>query len=99
MRRSDAVRHLIVAAPAGPCEVCGGPQNWTIYAGEMYVRCVYDCSEQLVIEGFETLPLDSEDPGYGFVRDVVGTLEREGVVPRSGGETRMSDSKDCELPF
>ena len=30
-------------APAGPCEWCGGPQNWTIHAGEMYVRCQEGC--------------------------------------------------------
>ena len=34
-----------MSAPAGPCEWCGGPQQWTIHDGEMWVRCVGGCLE------------------------------------------------------
>ena len=27
----------------GPCEWCGGPQQWTIHDGEMLERCVSGC--------------------------------------------------------
>ena len=30
-------------APAGDCEWCGGPQNWTIIAGDFYVSCKGGC--------------------------------------------------------
>ncbi len=32
-----------MTAPAGLCEWCGGPQQWTIHAGEMWVRCIGGC--------------------------------------------------------
>jgi len=87
----------------GSCDRCGGPQSWTIYAGEVYVRCQLDCSEQLVIEGFDTLPPDGEDPGFAFAREVEGTKWREGVVSPEGGAAKETDSKDCDpkdlLPF
>ena len=58
--------------------MCGGPQEWTIYAGVTFVRCTICLPEQLVLEGFD-LPSDSEDAGYGFARDVMGgTLGEEG---------------------
>ncbi len=42
-----------MAPPAGPCEWCGGPQNWAIIRGDMYVRCIGGCqglwADQLVI--------------------------------------------------
>ncbi len=34
-----------MAAPAGPCEWCGGPQWWTVVHGEMWVICKRGCLE------------------------------------------------------
>ena len=64
----------------------------------MYVRCVDDCSRQLVIEGFD-LPSDSEDPGYSFARSVEGLepLGRREVVPLEGVADKMS-GRDSEWP-
>ena len=39
-------------APAGMCEWCGGPQQWTFVRSVMYVRCVSGCLPLL----FEDLP-------------------------------------------
>ncbi len=39
-----------MAAPAGPCEWCGGPQWWTVVRGEMWVCCKLGCLP-LPIEG------------------------------------------------
>ena len=33
-----------MAAPAGPCEWCGGPQFWTVVRGEVWVSCKGGCS-------------------------------------------------------
>ncbi len=43
-----------MAAPAGPCEWCGGPQWWTVVRGEMWVCCKLGCLP-LPLEG-EVLP-------------------------------------------
>ncbi len=83
----------------GRCERCGGRQEWTIYDDESYVRCIADCSDQLVIEGFEALPPDSEDPGYGFAREVEGTKRREGVVPPEGGAANVGEEELSDQPF
>ena len=32
-----------MSAPAGLCEWCGGPQQWTFASGVMYVRCLLGC--------------------------------------------------------
>ena len=32
-----------MSAPAGLCEWCGGPQQWTFVRGVMYVRCRLGC--------------------------------------------------------
>ncbi len=68
--------------PAGPCEWCGGPQNWTIHAGEMYVRCQAGCQSLFGAERV-TLPLDSDEPLVGC--GLEGTLEGEEGVPCEGG--------------
>jgi len=49
-----------MSAPAGPCEWCGGPQSWTIIAGEMYVRCQGGCSSLFPEERIDVLPPDSD---------------------------------------
>ena len=82
----------------GECEECGGPQQWTIYAGVTFVRCEKLCSRQLVMPGFD-LPSDSEDPGHSFARDVESRelgSEWE-VVPLEGAADKMSDSKEKAL--
>jgi len=32
-----------MAAPAGLCEWCGGPQRWTLIRGDIYVVCLLGC--------------------------------------------------------
>ena len=85
-----------MAAPAGPCEWCGGPQNWTIHAGEMYVRCVGGCLP-LPLEGL-VLPPGCELPEKPASAEN-GTLPEEGVVPQGGGDAKTSETEVSDLPF
>ena len=63
-----------MAAPAGPCEWCGGPQSWTIISDAMYVRCVGGC-QGLFGEAAPTHLLDSE----GYPKPPQGSgVEHEG---------------------
>ena len=80
------------------CDVCGGPEQWTIYAGVTFVRCTICPPEQLTLEGFD-LPTDSEDAGHDFSRDVMGTSRGGEGVPLEGSEANGSVTKYPELPF
>ena len=84
-----------MAAPAGPCEWCGGPQNWTIIAGEMYVRCVGGCLGLFEEEG--SIPSRSEWPEKAWVFGD-GTSEKEGVVPLEGPEASTGEIGNSEPP-
>ena len=65
-----------MTAPAGDCEVCGGPQWWTFHNGEMYVKCQSGCLP-LPLEGFSLLDSD----GLELTEDPDGTNEgEEGVL-------------------
>ena len=50
-----------MAAPAGPCEWCGGPQWWTAVRGELWVLCKGGCLALPELE--EELPPDSASVG------------------------------------
>ena len=87
-----------MSAPAGPCEWCGGPQNWTIIRGEMYVRCIDGCLP-LDLEGLvPSHPISEEDfwtpEGAGE-----GTILRMGGVPLEGDAAKTSEDSSDELPF
>jgi len=82
----------------GRCDRCGAGQEWTIFDGVTFVRCVEDCGRQLVIEGFD-LPSDSEDRGHAFARSVEGRelgSEWE-VVPLVGGAANRSEVGNSAL--
>jgi len=81
-----------MAAPAGPCEWCQGPQQWTIIQGEMYVRCIGGCLP-LALDMLVPPP-DSEDL-EGSV-NAVGTFGKVEGVTRSG---REAEETDDDLPF
>jgi len=70
-----------MAAPAGPCEWCGGPQWWTVVLGEMWVSCKRGCLP---------LPLEGEvlDSSAGSTIDRVDVDCPLGIqyLPREGGE-------------
>ena len=52
-----------MAAPAGPCEWCGGPQWWTIIRGELWVKCQSGCEALPGLEGLEPpVESDREEP-------------------------------------
>jgi len=77
-----------MTSPAGPCEWCGGPQNWTFIRGEMYVRCVDGCAG-LFPEG----PVDSPPNSEGAEEFYEGGAllehsEEEGSTPGYGDDTR-----------
>ncbi len=80
-----------MSAPAGLCEWCGGQQNWTIHAGEMYVRCIAGC-QSMWPEERVTIPPPSEESE----RSLEG-LSREGTsggvegVPCEGDAAKTSD--------
>jgi len=91
-----------VSAPAGPCEWCGGPQQWTIIAGEMYVRCVDGCLP-LDLEGLVPPHPNSEESLISFEGLSSGTILRMGGVPCEGGAADENTTKEPEkyrdLPF
>ena len=78
-----------MSAPAGPCEWCGGPQHWTIIAGEVYVSCDEGCLP-LDLEGLVPPMSASELQGGGGLRPVSELLGSMGVVPLEGRETETS---------
>ena len=87
-----------MTASAGPCEWCGGHQQWTIIRGEMYVRCPQGC---------QTLGLEDAVPPHPISEDSLvfleglgeGTILRMGGVPRKGADVKASDVSDSDLPF
>jgi len=86
-----------VNAPAGPCEWCGGPQNWTIHAGEMYVRCIGGClplfDEEVVIPP----PLILETLLERVAISEMELSEGWGVVPFVGGDADEKDRTVLEV--
>ncbi len=75
-------------SPAGPCEWCGGPQHWTIIAGEMYVSCDGGCLP-LGLEGLAP-PSDSEELVRPEETPKMEPSEEEGVGPYEGGDARVN---------
>ena len=84
-----------MSAPAGPCEWCGGRQNWTIIAGEMYVRCIDGCLP-LPLEALVPPPHVGESrTEYLDAGGADGTSEMVEGVPCEGGSADEFD----DLPF
>ncbi len=79
-----------MASPAGPCEWCGGPQNWTIIAGDMYVRCIDGCLPLELEELVPPPPTSEEKAWWTSMGAGVGTLQRMGGVPCEGGDVETS---------
>ena len=80
-----------MAAPAGPCEWCGGPQEWTFILGDLYVRCVDGCLP-LDLEGLVPPP----DGERGLVRlkcPEPSESARVGGTPE-GSAAKTSGQKD-----
>ena len=88
-----------MTAPAGPCEWCGGPQNWTVASGVMYVRCINGCQSLFTGERVDLLPSSERSLPYLEGRDEVGTFGGEEGVPRKGADAGTTISKDDDLPF
>ena len=65
-----------MAAPAGPCEWCGGPQLWTFVRNEMYVSCRLGCLP-LPLGSFVTKPCDRQP-------SIDGGMEVARELPESG---------------
>jgi len=84
-----------MAAPAGPCEWCGGPQEWTVASGVMHVRCVGGCLSLFDEERVDFLP--SSDGLERISCWIDGTFLKVRGSTRKGGETK--ESVDDELPF
>ena len=81
-----------MAAPAGLCEWCGGPQWWTVRAGEMYVCCKSGCLP-LPLEG-EVLPSSAGSSLEGDRVDSPGGgqyLTREGREAEAEAIARVND--------
>ena len=74
---------------AGPCEWCGGPQKWTIRAGEMFVHCDAGCLG-LELEP-PVPPPDSEDGRRSIdAKRFDGTRRYPEGVPQEGRETKTT---------
>ena len=88
-----------MTAPAGPCEWCGGPQNWTIHAGDMYVRCQAGCQSMFPWERVDIPPVSEE--GLLAALDLMEPEGGEEVLPLEGGAARVNDRKNTNqgLPF
>ncbi len=88
-----------MTAPAGPCEWCGGPQQWTVALGKMFVRCEFGCLG--IFE--ERVTITSEQRGVDRAHELalqgIGTPGKDGGVPCEGDAAKMSDSELDELPF
>ncbi len=72
-----------MAAPAGPCEWCGGPQWWTVVRGDLWVCCKSGCLP-LPLEG-EILPSSA---GSLIDRKEVDSPGGREYLPREGSEAR-----------
>ena len=88
-----------MTSPAGPCEWCGGPQNWTIHLGEMYVRCKGGCLPLDLEELVQPSPNSAIAASWYNDGDGNGTLEEERVVPPEGGAARVTEEGSKGLPF
>ncbi len=90
-----------MTAPAGPCEWCGGPQNWTFILGEMYVRCQSGCLG-LFDEG-PVLPRPTGELTHvsEVLADVMEHVAGTVVVPLEGGagkETDLRSKRELDPP-
>ncbi len=86
-----------MAAPAGPCEWCGGPQQWTFIASEMYTRCISGC-QPLPFAGLVPPPHEQPTPDLSRISVTEKELsEMGGVYPVRGDAAK--ESKDDDLPF
>ncbi len=84
---------------SGECDVCGGPQQWTIHRDMMFVRCVAGC-QSLFPEERVNLPPSSEGLlPYREGRFEGGTYSRREGVPLEGADANQSDVEDTELLF
>ncbi len=83
--------------PGGTCEWCGGPQWWTMAAGEMWVACQRDCqADQLE---FWSPPTPDVKEGEEFDEQHWGTLNGEvGRQTPEGGDARTSAPRIHEPP-
>jgi len=78
---------------AGPCEWCGGPQNWTTHAGEVLVRCVNGCLP--LFEVVILSPPDCDDRA-AWSNPQMEPWAGGGVVPLEGSDAKETDD---DLPF
>ena len=88
-----------MTAPAGPCEWCGGPQYWTVHAGEIYVKCKGGCVSLFPGERYNFTPPNSEESLVNLEGLGVGTILRMGGVPRKGGAASTGEKEGNDLPF
>ena len=67
------------------CDVCGGPQVWTIHQGEVWVACQLDCHPPL---HRLTPPPDSDEPEvlWRELFPQMELFEGEEVMPLEGGD-------------
>ncbi len=78
-----------MTAPAGLCEWCGGPQNWTIISGVMYVKCIAGC---LPLELTELVPPpDSEWYEGGALGEYLEHPKKGEGSPLEGSAARVND--------
>ena len=84
----------------GPCEWCGGPQSWTVIAGEVYTSCDGGCLP-LPLEGLVPPPDSPElEKPVAWVGEPMEPEGEGGVVPPEGSEAKTSDTQEpYELPF
>jgi len=85
-------------SPAGPCEWCGGPQHWTIIAGEMYVSCDGGCSPIPGL-GLDPPPDSPELVDPNEVSLWIGTSEEGGGSKPYEGAGADDLEEDYVLPF
>ncbi len=72
-----------MSAPAGLCEWCGGPQWWTVVAGEMWVSCKLGCLP---------LPLEGEVEPHA----AGSTIEDDRVDFRGVGRYLTREGREAE---
>ncbi len=85
-----------MAAPAGDCEWCGGPQQWTFIGGDMFVNCLRGCMS-LALEGLVSPSVPHSEEGLIVTSSAEkGTILGLEGVPLVGGDSNESALDGCD---
>jgi hypothetical protein len=76
----------------GACDLCGGPQLWTLRNDELYVCCERQCQLDLFADR-GTTSRDSESGWFDPEVWLMEPLEESGVVPPEGSDANTGEDR------